>query len=161
MCDMIFSCTENDNTHVEVKTKHEVNIPCSDPRIKDVVAAVEKAIKQAIGDWPGSVTAILDQCLDKSGKRQSSSTVDTNVIFDGPYAGSTAEAAADIMNPNLDTGTGVQGSLQSSETSFSENDEGLSGGAIAGIVVGCVVAVTLVLVGVAIALTKANEADKI
>jgi len=135
-----------------------VDIACSDPRIKDVVASVDKQIKDNIGNWPGTVSSTLDKCVDKSGKRATSSEVSTSVAFDGPYAETTSSAATDGLTPTLETGSGVSGELLSSETTAS-NSEGLDGGEIAGIVIGCVVGVTLLVAILAIALTRSKPAD--
>jgi len=157
-------CPTDPSTHAEIQTTHNVDINCDDPRIQDVVAAIEQKIKSDIGDWSGTVQAILDKCVNNA-KRQTSSDVTTNVIFDGNYATTTSNAAIDQINanPTLNTTSGVQGTLVSAQNSNdnSGGGGGLSGGAIAGIVIGCLVAATLVIVGVAIVLTQHKDADRV
>jgi len=162
MCNLMVQCPADSATHSEIQTTHNVNIPCSDPRIQDIVNAIEQKAKNDIGNWPGTVQAVLDKCVDLA-KRQSSSDVTTNIIFDGNYATTTANAAAAQMNadPTLNTTSGVQGTLVSTVSNTNSNSGGLSGGAIAGIVIGCLVAATLVIVGVVIVLTQPKDADRV
>jgi len=122
-----------------------VNIACSDPRIANFVLAVEVRIKEALADWPGQLTVFFRSCED-SPKRQEGSTVTTAVELDGDAA-TTAISAVDYFftnNGTVDAGESVTGEM-SILLLVRTGDSGLSGGQVAGIVVGCVGGATLVL----------------
>jgi len=130
----------------KVDLVHHVDLPCSDANIERIHDNIDANIDNILGAWPG-VASKVHSCAART-KRQSSSTLTTSTTLTGPDA--TSQAA--LVTDNIPQQTSVNGvpvtldSTSSDATAPTQDDGGLSGGAIAGIVIGSIVGAGIVLV---------------
>jgi len=135
-----------------VQLLHTVELSCGDANIQAIIDNIDATLRDLLGSWPG-VAQTKYACRDRnaSQKRQSSSTISTEATLTGPDASTQATA---VVN-NVPASTSVNGvpvnlasatTDQSGSSPSNDDDGGLSGGAIAGIVIGSVFGALLVLV---------------
>jgi len=150
---MFLPCTTDDREHQELIVKHALDVLCDNAAVERFVEILDNHVKFLVGEWPGVVNVRQDSCQDDGTKRSDTSTVESTVILDGPYADLTASAITNTMDPVLIYDEGVTATLISStpaeEAGTDGDGDGISGGAIAGIVIGIAFAFILVLGAVA------------
>jgi len=150
MCQMILPCNTDDREHQDIKVSYTLDVSCA-TGADSFKTILENHVKYLVGEWPGAVTVKQDSCTDGQ-KRAGSSTVESTVILDGPYADLTASAITNTMDPVLTTPNYTATLVSASAVEDNTGDGGsggLSSGATAGIVIGCFFAFTLVLGAVA------------
>jgi len=131
---------------------------CGDPIVGSIQTNVESEVYDILACW-GSPNGAnggisISHACDNNNKRQSSSVLTTQVDLSGPYAGREATLVAENFPGNA-TVDGVDVRLDEATTDGADEDDGgLSGGAIAGIVIGSLIAVALVLAAAFLIVTR-------
>jgi len=145
------------STNAGSDVTHTVTVPCSDPAIDSIVSTIGTTAQSGVGtDYPGSVTVTKKGCKD-SAKRQGSSTLESTIYISGPAADTALNAAVQqLMATQIDV-TGASATYQSSSP---DSSSGLSGGAIAGIVIGSVAAVVIVLLLAYVVSSSSRDAER-
>jgi len=120
-----------------------------------LLPVLQSKVRTALGDWDGLVNVLFDSCdVPQQLKRQYYSLVTCTVYLNGIAADSAMEAVERYFasNSTVDLGQGVTATYVSSTPPpsypeiYAYGEPGLSGGAIAGIVIGAVAGAILVFV---------------
>jgi len=137
---------------------HTVTVPCSDSAVPTIVDTIKSTAQSGVGtDYPGSVTVTQKGCTN-SAKRQGSSTLESTIYISGPAADTAMNAALQQLIATPIEVTGASATYQSSAPESSSS--GLSGGAIAGIVIGSVAAVVIVLLLAYVVTSSSRDAER-
>jgi hypothetical protein len=131
---------------------------CGDPIVGSIQTNVESEVYDILACWGSPVGAngqigISHACDNTDKKRQSSARLTTTVALSGPYAEREALLVAENYPSNA-TVDGVDARLDEATIDGADDDDGLSGGAIAGIVIGSLVAAALVLAAAFLIVTR-------
>jgi len=149
--------------------KHQVNgISCGVLEENILVHFVEKLVYVALADWSGVVKVSFLSCDSwnvQSAKREEQAQVTTVVYLEGPAASSAMAAVENYLasNPTSEVTPGVTATYVSSTPTspfpgvYAYRDDGLSGGQIAGIVIGCVAFASIVLAAVVFFMMREPE----
>jgi len=154
--------TKDSSTNAKATITFTITVPCDDPAVDALVGAAGSTAQDAVGtNYPGTVSVTKNKCVDNtaSGKRQSGAVVSNDVTIDGPAADTAMGAAlGQLSNTQLAAPGGATGTYQSS--SPAPTSSGLSGGAIAGIVIGCIAAVAIALLLVVVMMQHSRDAER-
>lgn len=155
-------CTKHDceephqpvREEVVVTLKHKITASCEDGDIDVIITNILDTIRDHLGAWPG--TATHEHKCTNGAKRQSDATIETDTTLNGPDASTQADLLTSNY-PATSSTNGVEVSLVSASSTDPEpQDDGLSGGAVAGIVIGSIAAAIIVLVAAFMILRKTS-----
>jgi len=108
---------------------------------------IEGYVREIVGAWTG--TLIITHVCNNNNKRDTSATISTTAVLDGPDAKATAQMIVNSL-PARTTANGVVVTIVSAEVS---EDGGISGGQIAGIILGSIGCFLLIVLGLYFALS--------
>jgi len=169
-CMAMDPCMDEDlSNFVDIILKFGVTIACQDFRVNDFIQAVQTKAVILAGEWEGTIIASLNSCVDTTVEKRTNqfiALVQAELVFNGPYAGTVAQA---IHNGMQNTTISLDGSAYGQYLEFypnppslnDDNDEGLSGGAVAGIVIGSVAGATILVIAIFMAFHFSKREDMI
>lgn len=144
---------------------NNLDTDCNDQILGSIQTNVESEVYDILACWGspnganGGIT-ITHNCDNDNKKRQSRSVLTTQVDLSGPYAETEAILVAENY-PGNTTVDGVDVTLEEATTDAVEDEGGLSGWAIAGIVIGSLIAVALVLGAAFLIVTRQQRVESV
>jgi len=148
-----------------VTIKLQVSSACEAVEIDGVKSNIEAEVNDILGCWvtgSGGTVSFTHSCSNSKKRQATSSQITTEVQLTGPYVTGQSNLIADNFPSNA-TVDGVSSTLLSATAADSGGGGGggLSGGAIAGIVIGSIVAFILVLAAVFLFITKTQHVESV